>query len=222
MLIEAYRDLKYLLNRGYRKSVALNFVANHYRLGKGERHLLARCVFSDSWIEEVRRKLLSPKDVRGKEIGIDGFNVLITLESLLEGKAILCEDGLVRDLKYQRRYRPHQQTAENLRLIISALSELSPERVAFFYGKNNPGSGVVRALTDELLSEFAAPGEARLVKSPDYELKAFEAVATADVGVIEKVECVFDLARFAGDRIGLKPISLHDLLVSRSLTSSLP
>ncbi|WP_297555809.1 DUF434 domain-containing protein [Thermococcus sp.] len=212
MLVEAYRDLKYLLNRGYRKSVALNFVANHYLLSREERHLLARCVFPDSWIEEVKRKLLRPREVRGRVLAIDGFNVLITLESLLEGRAILCEDLLVRDLAYRGKYRPHSETERNLALIVSALAELSPQKTVFFYGKNNPGSGVVKAITERLLEELEVPAEVRLVKSPDYELKAFESVATADVGVIEKVNHVFDLARYAGEKAQLRPISLKEIL----------
>ncbi|AHL23626.1 DUF434 domain-containing protein [Thermococcus nautili] len=221
MLAEAYRDLKYLLNRGYRKSVALDFVANHYRLRKEERHLLARCAFPDSWIEEVKRKLLRPDEIRGRVLGVDGFNVLITLESLLAGRAILCEDGLIRDLAYRGKYRPHGETGNNLRLIVSALAELSPGRAVFFYGKNNPGSGVVRKLTEELLDEFGVPGEVRLVKSPDHELKAFETVATADVGVIEKAGHVFDLAEFAGRLAGAGPVPLHDILKTSSLLESL-
>ncbi|GAB6136241.1 DUF434 domain-containing protein [Thermococcus prieurii] len=217
MLVEAYRDLKYLLNRGYRKSVALNFVANHYRLRREERHLLARCVFPDSWIEGVARKLLPPEEIRGRVLGIDGFNVLITLESLLAGRAILCEDGLIRDLEYRGKYRPHRETRNNLRPIVSALAELSPGRAVFFYGKNNPGSGVVGRLTEKLLDEFGIPGEIRLVKSPDHELKAFETAATADVGVIEKVDHVFDLAGFAGILAGAGPFPLHDILKTSSL-----
>jgi len=217
MLAEAYHDLKYLLNRGYRKSAALNFVANHYRLRKEERHLLARCVFPDSWIEEVKRKLLPPEGVRNLVLGIDGFNVLITLESLLAGRAILCEDGLIRDLEYRGKYRPHGETENNLRLTVSALAELSPKRAVFFYGKNSPGSGIVRKLTAELLEEFGVSGEVRLVRSPDHELKAFNVVATADVGVIEKVEHVFDLAGFAGRLAGAVPVPLHDILKTSSL-----
>ncbi|WP_297074054.1 DUF434 domain-containing protein [Thermococcus sp.] len=221
MLVEAYRDLKYLLNRGYRKSVALNFVSNHYQLGKKERHLLARCVFSDSWVEEVKRKLLRPHEVRGRVLAIDGFNVLITLESLLAGKAILCEDSLVRDLAYRGKYRPHEETEHNLKLIVSALAELSPQKAVLFYGKNNPGSGVVKAITERFLRELEVPAEVRLVRSPDYELKAFETVATADVGVIEKVEHVFDLSRFAGGLAGLEPLPLRGVLTSSSSLESL-
>ncbi|WP_297535173.1 DUF434 domain-containing protein [Thermococcus sp.] len=212
MLAEAYRDLKYLLNRGYRKSVALNFVANHYRLRKEERHLLARCVFPDSWIEEVKRKLLRPEEIRDRVLGVDGFNVLITLESLLSGKAILCEDGLIRDLAYRGRYRPHEKTEENVKLIASALARLSPKEVIVFYGKNAPRSGTVRELTLKALEELGINGEVRLVQSPDHELKAFKNVATADVGIIERVEGVFDLPGFIGGLLGLRPVPLSELL----------
>ena len=208
MLEEAYRDLKYLLNRGYRKSVALKFVANHYRLTKAERHLLARCVFSDGWIKEVGKKLLSPREIRGRVLAIDGFNVLITLESLLAGKAILCEDALVRDIEYMGKYRIHDETEDNVQLITSTLAELSPSKVIFFYGKNNPGSGSVRAITLRAIEDFGLSGEVRLVKSPDFELKAFEVVATADTGVIAKVPHVFDLARFTGEKVNATPLPL--------------
>jgi len=209
-LVEAYRDLKYLLKRGYRKSVALNFVANHYRLTRRERHLLARCVFSDEWISEVRKKILQAEDIGNRVLAIDGFNVLITLESLLAGKAILCEDNLVRDLEYRGKYRPHEKTGNNVRLIASTLAELSPSSVIFLYGKNNPGSGLVRAITLRALEDFGLSGEVRLVRSPDHELKAFDAVATADTGVIAKVSHVLDLARLTGERVNATPLLLWE------------
>jgi len=202
MLIEAYRDLKYLLNRGYRKKYALNFVADHYRLRKAERHLLARCVFSDGWIVEVRKKLLRPEELRGRVLAIDGFNVLITLESLLEGKAILCEDGLVRDLKYQGKYRLNEGTERLLGNLARALGDLGVEKAVFFYGSTVPRSGLIRKLTENVLKLEGVPGEVRLVRSPDFELKKFEAVATADVGVVSRVSRIFDLARFTGERLG--------------------
>jgi len=198
MLRDAYADLKYLLNRGYRKSVALNFVANHYRLPLEARHLLARCVFPDSWIEEVKGKLLTPGEMKGRSLAVDGFNVLITLESIREGRAILCEDGLVRDLKYQGRYRIWPATEEELETIARSLGGLGVGEALFFYGRSTPHSGVVRSLTEEALERAGVSGEVRLVKSPDYELKAFETVATADVGVVSRVRRVFDLAAHAG------------------------
>jgi hypothetical protein len=212
MLMEAYTDLKYLLNRGYLKAYALEFVANHYRLPKKERYLLARCVFPDSWIAEVKEKLLKPKELAGKTLAIDGFNVLITLESILEGEAILCEDGLVRDLKYQGKYRLNAETERLLGGISKALRELEVEKAIFFYGKNVPKSGAVKALTEETLQDFGVYGEVELVKSPDFELKRFKTVATADTAVVAKAEGVFDLPGYVGEKLGRKPVSFIELL----------
>lgn len=211
-LMDAYLDLKCLLNRGYRKRYALTFVANHYLLTSEERHVLARCVFPASWIGEVRQKLLAPEDLQGKSLAIDGFNVLITLESLVEGKATLCEDGLVRDLKYQGRYKLGEKTRELLKSIGKALEELEVSGVVFFYGKNTPMSGVVKTLTEEIMEGYGIPHRVQLVKSPDFELKRFKTVATADTGIIAKVPYVFDLARYVGETLGRKPLSFDEVL----------
>ena len=212
MLSEAYRDLKYLLNRGYRKKYALDFVANHYLLTLEERHLLARCVFPESWIEDVRRKLLQPEDLKGAELAVDGFNVLITVESLLEGKGILCEDGLVRDLKYQGKYRLSEKTGELVLKTAEILHKLEVDRAVFIYGKNNSRSGVITAMTREALKLVGVQGEVLLVKSPDFELKKFEAVATADTAVVEKASGVFDLARYVGKALGKNPVPFLEMV----------
>ncbi|WP_297491256.1 DUF434 domain-containing protein [Thermococcus sp.] len=211
MLLEAYLDLKYLLNRGYRKKGALEFVANHYRLTGKERHLLARCVFPDSWIEEVRRKLLKPGDLRGLELAVDGFNVLITTESLIEGRAVLCEDGLLRDLKYQGKYRVSGRTGQVVETVLKGLAELRVGRAVFFYGKNVPKSGLVKKLTLEKMAELGLNGEVVLVRSPDFKLKSFENVATADVGIISKVSGVFDVPLYLSGKVG-KPVDFRELI----------
>ncbi len=200
-LEDAYLDLKYLLNRGYRKKSALEFVANHYRLEEEGRHLLARCVFPDSWIKEIRKKLVRPGEIRGLELAVDGFNVLITTESLLEGKAILCEDGLVRDLKYQGKYRVSGRTGQVVKAVLEGLAELEVGKAVFFYGKNIPRSGLVKKLTEEKMAELGLNGDVILVRSPDFELKSFENVATADVGIISKVSRVFDIPLYLSGKI---------------------
>ncbi|WP_297418133.1 DUF434 domain-containing protein [Thermococcus sp.] len=212
MLSEAYRDFKYLLNRGYRKTYALDFVANHYRLTLRERHLLARCVFSDGWIKEVERKLLKSSDLRGRILAIDGFNVLITLESLMEGRAMLCEDGLVRDLKYQGKYRINEKTEKLILKTAEALMRLNVGRAVFFYGKGNPKSGLVAAMTRKALKKVGVPGEVYLVRSPDHELRGFENVATADTAVIAKVSGAFDLAKHVGKTLEGTPLSFCEIL----------
>ncbi len=207
-LLEAYRDLKYLLNRGYRKSYALRFVSDHYRLKLEERHLLSRCVFPDSWVKAVSEK----KGYNGEPLGVDGFNVLITTESVIEGKAIACEDGLIRDLKYQKRYKVNERTPRVIELVMDALMELKPSEVVFFYGRAVPKSGIVAALTRKAMNEKKLKGDVKLVKSPDFHLKGFKAVATADAGIIEKAEAVVDVPLMISIKLGIRVQRLRDIL----------
>lgn len=193
ILYDAYKDLKYLLNRGYRKSVALNFVANHYKLRLEERHLLARCVFSDEAIEIRTKKIKPACFIEGRTLAVDGFNVLITLESVLEGKAVLCEDNIARDLKYRRGYRQRENTAKTLELLISFISKFGPREVVFFYDAPVSGSGKIARLTEGLLRKFNLFGKAKTVRGVDRELKRFEVVATSDIGVVDRVPYIIDL-----------------------------
>lgn len=219
-LREAYRDLKYFLNRGYRKKNALEFVANHYRLSKGERHLLARCVFPDHWVRAVSLKILPEGALRGRIIGIDGFNVLITLESLFEGRAILCEDGMVRDLKLQRGYRLGPLTLKAIGTLSEFLKGAGVGGAVILYDSPVSRSGEVAKLTRKALEEKDVSGEVRLSRAPDHELKTFETVATSDVGIIERVPYVVDIPLLAGRKLGLKPIPFLKILENPLLLQS--
>ncbi|WP_461865296.1 DUF434 domain-containing protein [Thermococcus sp.] len=216
-LFEAYKDFKYLLNKGYRKKVALNFVANHYKLTLRQRHFLARCVFSDFEIEGRKRKLVESSFLRDKALGIDGFNVLITFESLIEGKAILCEDGLLRDLKYQRGYRMSGETKGIIETIVSFLSTLKPREVVFLYDMGVSRSGEIAGLTMDLIKKYGLKGKALTVKSPDYELRSFEVVCTSDIGIISKISYVFDLPKALGAFLGMRPKRFMELFDKQSL-----
>ena len=211
-LFESYLDLKYLLNRGYRKSVALKFVANHYKLRKEERHLLARCVFSDKEIEAREKKRKPIGFVKGKILAIDGFNVLITLESVLEGRAILCEDDLVRDLKYQRGYKLSEKTEKMLCLLLKFLSKFNPKEIIFLYDKPVSKSGKIAKLTNEIMKKVGLSGTAKAVEAPDFELKKFEIVATSDLAVIDKVKYVVDIPQEFAKSRGTKIKEFKELL----------
>ncbi|AIF70240.1 hypothetical protein PAP_09310 [Palaeococcus pacificus DY20341] len=213
-LFLAYQDFKYLLNRGYRKKYALEFVANHYKLSLKERHFLARCVFSDNAIAERKRKLLSKEELKDRVLGVDGFNVLITLESLLEGKAVLCEDGLLRDLKYQRGYKLSPGTLKTLNMLANTLASLELKEVVFLYDAPVSKSGEVAKLTRKALNEHGVVGEVRLSQAPDYELKSFDVVATSDIGIIDKVPFVVDLPVIVGSILGIKPLRFFEVLTT--------
>ena len=78
------------------------------------------------------REVIGP--VPGKEVHIDGFNIIITLEIALSGSTLLkCMDGTIRDLAGLRgTYRIIGKTHEAIRLLLCRLKELEAERAVFY------------------------------------------------------------------------------------------
>ena len=194
-IARAVRNLRYLLDQGYPRDSAVNFVSNHYRLPLSERHLLARCVFSKREVVEHRRKAVGTGMVRGKRLGIDGYNVLITLESILTGKQIVrCDDGYIRDLRaIFGKYRTTPATAQALSAFIRTVAKTKPKSVVVFFDKQVSRSGELAADVKRRLKREKLEGDASAVGGVDLKLRAFDVVASSDRAVIERVKAVWDL-----------------------------
>jgi len=95
----AILDLVYLLERNYPKNSSITLVGNRYRLAADERMVLYRGVFKTSEAVQRRAKIIVPSSSVSGKLVIDGYNVLITLESYLLGKTVFRSmDGFVRDI----------------------------------------------------------------------------------------------------------------------------
>ncbi|AWR94918.1 DUF434 domain-containing protein [Acidianus brierleyi] len=93
-LKEAYKDYKYLLNRGYSRKIALELISSRYFLSELQRLILYRCTHSDNEISYIQSKISTENN-----IVVDGFNIAITLINILDNdNAFLCDDGFIRDL----------------------------------------------------------------------------------------------------------------------------
>jgi len=122
---DAIDDMKYLLNRGYKKKTALNFVSNHYGLDRKGRNFLLRYVFSDRDIEEHKSKLVPIESIRGRDVVIDGYNVLVTVETILNnGKVVRGMDGFLRDTSgVFSKYRFDKNTKNAINSILDMLKK---------------------------------------------------------------------------------------------------
>lgn len=189
------RDLRYLLDHDYPRDSAVNFVSNHYRLPLGERHLLARCVFSKREVAAHRRKAVGAGAVRGKRLGVDGYNVLITLETLLTGKRIIrCDDGYIRDLRaIFGKYRATPATAHGLSALVQTVTNAKPKFVVVYFDKQVSRSGELAAEVRHGLKRAKLNGNASAVGGVDMKLRAFDVVASSDRAVIERAKAVWDL-----------------------------
>ena len=192
---KAVRDLRYLLNEGYPRESAVNFISNHYRLPLNERHLLARCVFSKQEAAAHRKKAVRIEAVKGKRLGIDGYNVLITVESILMGKqVILCDDGYIRDLRaIFGKYRAAPVTSRAISAIIQAAAKAMPKEAVVLFDKQVSHSGDLAAEIRTRLKQVGLDGDSLAVGGVDMKLRDFDVVASSDRAVIERVKAVWNI-----------------------------
>jgi len=197
-LKEAGRDLFYLLNKGYPKQNSLDLVGNRYNLNSDLRHILHRAIFSKDELRMRKEKLISPSEIKDKVLGIDGYNVLITIESAIKRKiVILCKDGLVRDISgVSKKYRISKSTLKALNLIFETLVNYRPKRIIFYFDSPMSKSGELASLVREKIKEFKLNGESFAVNVPEKYLMNLSYVSTSDYAIVDKVKNVFDLAGF--------------------------
>ena len=201
-LEDAAYDLKFLLNRGYKKRVALNLVVNKYLLNRNGRNFLIRKVYSNEKIIARMVKIVDIVNIRNKPIFIDGYNVLITVESIGNHEydsIIICDDGVLRDSNAVfGKYKISSSTEVALNHIISILKPHDPAHINFLYDSPVSKSGELAKLTNKLIKTHGMDGIAVTEKNVDFELvklaKKFDGiVATSDGVVMDKVKHVLDI-----------------------------
>lgn len=209
-LQEAAYDLRFLLNRSYRKKGALQFIANKYVLNKDERNYLARSVFSELKSKERQEKIIDISGIKDQFLLVDGYNVLITVESLYNEEydsIILCDDGIIRDLNVVfGKYKLSDATERALNNILAVISSYSPSYLCLFFDSPVSFSGMLSGLTKKVMEEYNLQGNVCLSKMVDTEIIRLSKlrngiVATSDSVIIDKVDRVVDIPRhIIGDR----------------------
>ncbi len=202
-LENAATDIRYLLDRGYPQEGAVRFVCAHYRLDVKTRYLLSRTVLSCEVAEKRRVKFLPCDKIEGSSIVIDGYNIIIGMESILEKKAYLCDDGVIRDIKGAfRNFKVSSNTEEAVGLILEFLKEMKPETVVFLLDSQISKSGMLARRLREKLAEAGLRGDARTSKHVDHDLKRCgEIVASSDGVIIDEAERVVNFLRCLVERI---------------------
>ena len=184
-LEKAADDIRYLLDRGYPQESAVRFVCAHYRLDASSKHLLTRSVLAKKVSEKRRAKFLPCDVIRRNTIVIDGYNILIGLESILEKKAFICDDGVIRDIKGAfRNYEVSESTETAIELILQFLKEKSPSFVCFLFDSQISKSALLAGRMREKLDCLGLRGDARTSKHVDFSLKSSKYIVASSDGVI--------------------------------------
>ena len=197
VLQAAAEDFRYLLDREYPRKLCLDLVGNQYQLTRDQRNLLHRGVFSESDALSRKTKKISLAAVSGKEIAIDGYNVLITVEAGFSNRPLVfADDGFTRDISgLSGNFRKTETTEKALDLILDELKRSKPKQVLFLFDSPISKSGELAEEVRARLREARLFGDAMAVKVPEKILIGFPGVvATSDTAIIDQSEKVIDLA----------------------------
>ncbi|NYT00848.1 MAG: DUF434 domain-containing protein [Methanocellales archaeon] len=204
------RDVRSLLDRGYPSTSVIRFVSNHYKLSISERHLITRAVLPSSIAQKRRYKRIGCNEIKGLEVIIDGYNVLITTESVLDQEIVLCDDGFIRDIKgVFGKYKKTEATDIALAEILTLLSKSSPSIVLFLFDSQVSKSRELARYVKEKLAQFGLEGNTETLKSVDQKLKTCKAVvATSDGGIIDSVDSIVDIPKCIMKNLRTTPLQI--------------
>ena len=196
-VLEAAKDLRYLLERGYHRESALRLIVDKYQLSMKQKLLLYRAVYDSSTAAKHKEKIVSVDRAKDSKLAIDGYNVLITVESGLRGGLlVLCDDGFIRDISaVHGKYRITSMTEKALGMIVTAVQELKPAKTNFYFDAQVSKSGELASYVRRTLKGSGLAGSAYAVERADVSTLNFgDIIATSDSVLISKAEAVFDLA----------------------------
>ena len=212
-LILAARDIRYLLGRGYPKNSTIRFVADHYSLEKSRRYILSRNVLVPAIASARKRKRVPCTCVRDRHVLIDGYNVLITLESYLKGEDMwMGDDGFIRDNRGV--FRSHVNDNETFRsvgLMLSFLRKNATGEITVILDRQMSMSGQLALTIRQCMAETGMAGQVITSGSTDHDLKkarSYEIVASADGVILDAVAEVIDIPAcvISGDQHSRKSI----------------
>jgi hypothetical protein len=194
----AVAELSWLLTRGYASKSALKLVGDRYELTERQRLAVARAACPDASLERRAARCLQLDEIKGGQLIVDGFNLIITAEAALGGGVLLlCRDNCVRDLSsVHGSYRAVSETERALDLIGDALATLQPAAALWLLDKPISNSGRLAERIRNLATERGWPWRVELVFNPDAEIAASPAIAvTSDSNILDRAARWVNLGR---------------------------
>ena len=188
VLRRATSELSWLLGRGYSGTAALKLVGDRYGLTQRQRLAVSRAACSDEQREDRAARCLSPHDVKGERLIVDGFNLIITVEAAMSrGLLIRARDYCIRDLaSVHGSYRSVDETERAINLLGEVFQSLEPERVRWLLDSPVSNSGRLAQKIYERAEQHNWPWTVETVFNPDKLIQTSENVAvTSDSSILD-------------------------------------
>lgn len=192
----AVEDMRYLLTREYPEKAASDLVGNRYRLKTRQIQALRGAAASDSQLYSRQSKHVETLDLKGKTVYLDGFNVLILLESLLS-EAYIFEglDGCIRDLSgVHGTYKRVNKTLRAVELIAAFYQKNQIQKLVWIFDKPVSNSGRIKQIILEFAEQNQLNWEADLQFNPDKFLaESSEIIISSDAWILDHCKEWFNL-----------------------------
>lgn len=206
----ALGDVAMLLDRGYAVCRAADFVGDRYQLSSRQRTALVRAACSKAALKGRAAREING-GLEGGELIIDGFNVIITLETALSGSTVLrCMDGTLRDLCGLRgTYRLIDKTGPAVELALSRMEVLGISSAVWVLDKPVSNSGRLAGLIREASQGRSFSTRVVLSERADTLVAQGKCAATSDSAILDTpVNWVNLASRAAGLIEGFAPFDL--------------
>ncbi|MBR9915465.1 MAG: DUF434 domain-containing protein [Algicola sp.] len=183
---QAVADMQYLLSRGFAEKSSLQLVGNRYRLNVRQQKAVQGMSASTEQLHRRQKHELSYEQLKSGTIIIDGFNLLIILESALSGAYLFKGlDNAYRDLSgVHGTYKRVQQTEKALRLVGDLLLK---HHVIWVFDQPVSNSGRLKTLLRETAKKYDFQWDVILDNNPDKRLAESEhVVVSSDAWVLDR------------------------------------
>ncbi len=213
-LINVMEDVLFLLRRGYPSDSSLHFTTSHYQCVSRQILMLKRGICTDESLDIKRKKQLTFAELKGKQLYIDGFNLIITLEVLLSGGTFFKgRDGCIRDLAGLRgNYHIIEETGLAIEQIAAICNKLEVSAITIYLDSPVSNSGKLKSLILEYQNHFDMPIEIVLIHNPDITLYGKSVVVSSDGIILEHCTHWFNMADYLMQNSRYKPIIDFSLL----------
>lgn len=195
-LKSAVQDMQYLLTRGYPEKASAELAGNRYRFKSRQIQALRGASASEMQIQNRKLKRLEAADLKEKNVYLDGFNVLILLESLFSGAYIFeGADGCFRDLSgVHGTYKRVNQTMSAMDAVALFFRKNQLEKLVWIFDQPVSNSGRIKQLILDFALENNLNWEAELQYNPDkFLVESSEIIISSDAWVLDHCKKWFNL-----------------------------
>ncbi|KIX20176.1 hypothetical protein SY27_13580 [Flavobacterium sp. 316] len=198
-LKEALIDMNYLLTRGYSEKNALFTVGTRYKLASRQQKAVQGMSASNEQLRIRKVKEVAFETLENKTVVIDGFNILILLESTLSNAYIFKgQDHCYRDLSsVHGNYKTVNQTEKAIDLVVDFYNESKLQQLVWIFDKQVSNSGRIKAKIEAKASEQNLNWRVILEDNADLALvNSNQIVASSDGIVLDKAINWFNLTSY--------------------------